>query len=70
MLELVESADRLARWMLGNIISEKGHRDALLILNIAQYFVAVSAPTDGTLRGVAQEAEHILDRILYPEASC
>lgn len=70
MLELVESADRLAKWILGNAMTENGHRDALLILNIAQYFIAVAAPMDGSLRGVAQEAEYILDHILYPEASC
>lgn len=65
MIEIVDAADRLARWLISDSIQGLNHHEALLVLNMAEFFVMADSPSE-SFTNVRQEAKQMLIDLLDP----
>lgn len=68
-MDLYETAERLAIYLLNSLTATRDHKDILLILGMAQWFVLSQAPNrfDLSLGKIIKEARDVIDKVVFPK---
>jgi len=68
-MDLYETAERLAIYLLNSLTATRDHKDILLILGMAQWFVLSQAPNclELKMENIIRDSKKLIDKMIFPE---